>query len=128
VISVWDAESIYTIPWMLHQQMLDEIVCHKLGIIARPADLRAWKKLVDALQNPQHEITIAWSASMWISPTLTSRSNEALVQRGDSCAPQGEHPLCRRRRDRRGGAGTTLKAWMRCSCPGLRQAPAWRDD
>src|SRR3954452_26885 len=47
VISVWDADSIYSIPWMLHQQMLDEIVCHKLGIIARPADLRAWKKLID---------------------------------------------------------------------------------
>src|SRR5207247_432592 len=39
VISVWDADSIYRIPWMLHQQMLDEIVCHKLGIIAKPAEL-----------------------------------------------------------------------------------------
>src|SRR5450756_2971557 len=27
VISVWDADSIYKIPYMLHQQMLDEIVC-----------------------------------------------------------------------------------------------------
>src|SRR6266853_1900191 len=40
VISVWDADSIYRIPWMLHQQMLDEIVCHKLGIIAKPAELK----------------------------------------------------------------------------------------
>src|SRR6266566_4495467 len=56
VISVWDADSIYRIPWMLHQQMLDEIVCHKLGIIAKPAELRAWKKLVEALEHPQHEI------------------------------------------------------------------------
>src|SRR6266568_2706135 len=33
VISVWDADSIYRIPWMLHQQLLDEIVCHKLAVI-----------------------------------------------------------------------------------------------
>ena len=31
---VWDVDSIYKIPMMLHNQMLDEIVCHKLGILA----------------------------------------------------------------------------------------------
>src|SRR5262252_2756866 len=82
VISVWDAESIYTIPWMLHQQMLDEIVCHKLGIIARPADLRSWKKLVDALQNPQHEITIAM-VGKYVDLTDSYKSlNEALIHAG----------------------------------------------
>src|SRR5229473_738520 len=28
VISAWDVDSIYKIPMMLHEQMLDEIVCH----------------------------------------------------------------------------------------------------
>ena len=59
VISVWDADSIYKIPGMLHKQILDEIVCHKLNILAKPADLSAWDKLVYALEHPQHEITIA---------------------------------------------------------------------
>src|SRR4051812_36246575 len=59
VISVWDADSIYKIPMMLHQQMLDEIVCHKLDVLARPANLSAWEKLVYGLEHPQHEITIA---------------------------------------------------------------------
>src|SRR5471030_2972691 len=59
VISVWDADSIYKIPMMLHQQMLDEIVCHKLDLLARPANLSAWEKLVFALEHPQHEVTIA---------------------------------------------------------------------
>jgi len=27
---------------MLHKQGLDEIVCFKLGIVAKPADLSAW--------------------------------------------------------------------------------------
>ena len=33
VIEALDADSIYKIPAMLHDQMLDEIVCHKLGIL-----------------------------------------------------------------------------------------------
>lgn len=60
VISVPDADSIYKIPAMLHDQMLDEIVCHKLDILARAADLSVWKRLVDALENPLHEVDIAF--------------------------------------------------------------------
>ena len=48
VISAWDQDSIYKIPRMLHEQMLDEIVCHKLSILARAADLSSWRKLVQA--------------------------------------------------------------------------------
>ncbi|MDQ5946295.1 MAG: synthase, partial [Pseudomonadota bacterium] len=59
VISAWDVDSIYKIPMMLHNQMLDEIVCHKLHILARAADLSAWSKLVDALEHPEHEADIA---------------------------------------------------------------------
>ncbi|MCX7173082.1 MAG: CTP synthase [Proteobacteria bacterium] len=60
VISAVDAASIYMIPGMLHNQMLDEIVCHKLGILAHDADLSVWKKLVHALEHPQYEVDIAF--------------------------------------------------------------------
>jgi CTP synthase len=60
VIECLDADSIYKIPGMLHEQMLDEIVCHKLGILAKAADLSIWKKLVDALEHPQHQVKIAF--------------------------------------------------------------------
>ncbi len=60
VISAMDADSIYKIPAMLHDQMLDEIVCHKLGILAHAADLSVWKRLIDALEHPQHEVDIAF--------------------------------------------------------------------
>jgi CTP synthase len=40
VIECLDADSIYKIPAMLHDQMLDEIVCHKLDILARPPTSR----------------------------------------------------------------------------------------
>jgi CTP synthase len=82
VISVWDVDSIYKIPWMLHQQMLDEIVCHKLNIIAKPAELRPWKKLVEALEHPQHEVTIAM-VGKYVELTDSYKSlNEALVHAG----------------------------------------------
>jgi CTP synthase len=60
VIEALDAPSIYQIPAMLHDQMLDEIVCHKLGILAKAADLSVWKKLVDALEHPDREVDIAF--------------------------------------------------------------------
>ncbi len=60
VIECLDADSIYKIPAMLHEQMIDEIVCHKLGILAKAADLSIWNKLVKALENPQHKVTVAF--------------------------------------------------------------------
>jgi len=60
VISAWDVDSIYKIPMMLHEQMLDEIVCHKLAILARAANLSAWRGLVEAQANPEHEVSIAF--------------------------------------------------------------------
>lgn len=58
VISVWDADTIYKIPRMLHDQGLDQIVCEALAITPAPADLNAWDKLVDDLEHPEHQITI----------------------------------------------------------------------
>jgi CTP synthase len=59
VISVWDADTIYKIPQMLHDQGLDRIVCEKLALTPRPADLSMWTHLVDLLEHPKHEINIA---------------------------------------------------------------------
>lgn len=58
VISVWDADTIYKIPQMLHDQGLDKIICDKLGLAPKPADLSMWDKLIYALENPKEEVTI----------------------------------------------------------------------
>jgi CTP synthase len=58
VISVWDVDTIYKIPQMLHDQGLDRIVCETLGLSPAPADLAMWNKLVDSLENPKSEVTI----------------------------------------------------------------------
>lgn len=58
VISVWDSDSIYKIPKMLHDQGLDNIICEALDIEAAPADLSVWDKIVHDLQNPEHTVRI----------------------------------------------------------------------
>jgi len=58
VISMWDADSIYKIPQMLNDQGLDRIVCEELKLELPPADLSVWAKLVNSLENPQHQVTI----------------------------------------------------------------------
>jgi len=58
VISMWDVDSIYKIPQLLHEQGLDRIMCEELALEAPPADLSMWAGLVEAQQNPEHRITI----------------------------------------------------------------------
>jgi CTP synthase len=58
VISVWDVDTIYKVPQVLHDQGLDDIILEALGIKAPPADLSMWTKLIHTLENPKHEVTI----------------------------------------------------------------------
>ncbi len=58
VISMWDVDSIYKVPQMLHEQGLDRIICEELALNAPPANLTEWQNLIKAQENPQHEITI----------------------------------------------------------------------
>jgi CTP synthase len=82
VISAIDAESIYQIPLLLHDQMMDEIVCHKLGILAKAANLTEWKKITNALANPQHEVDIAF-VGKYVDLTESYKSlTEALIHAG----------------------------------------------
>ena len=82
VISALDADSIYKIPGMLHEQMLDGIVCRKLDILARAADLSLWKRLVDSLEHPTQEVNIAF-VGKYVDLTESYKSlTEALIHAG----------------------------------------------
>jgi CTP synthase len=82
VISVWDADSIYKVPSMLHKQGLDEIVCFALGIVSRPADLSAWDRLVYALEHPEHEVRIGMVGKYVDLSDSYKSLNEALTHAG----------------------------------------------
>ena len=82
VIEALDAPSIYKIPAMLHNQMLDEIVCHRLAILARAADLSVWNKLVHSLENPERFVDVAF-VGKYVDLTESYKSLiEALVHAG----------------------------------------------
>jgi CTP synthase len=82
VISVWDADSIYRVPSMLHKQGADEIVCFTLGIVSRPADLSAWDRLIHALEHPEHEVRIGMIGKYVELSDSYKSLNEALIHAG----------------------------------------------
>ena len=59
VISLPDAESIYTIPSLLKSQGLDNIVTERFGLDCKEADLSEWDAVAAAKLNPKREVTIA---------------------------------------------------------------------
>lgn len=82
VISAVDVDCIYKIPALLHEQMLDQIICHKLNILAKPANLSIWNKLVVALENPKNSVTIAL-VGKYVDLTESYKSlSEALIHAG----------------------------------------------
>lgn len=82
VISVWDADSIYKIPAMLHKQGLDNLVCDALALTPPPADLTLWDRLVDAIEHPEREIRLGM-VGKYVDLTESYKSlTEALVHAG----------------------------------------------
>ena len=59
VISAYDADDLYKIPAMMHDQGLDGIVARQLGLDLPKADLSEWDAVVEAKQNPTAEVNIA---------------------------------------------------------------------
>lgn len=59
VVPLQDATTIYSVPRMLHNYGLDNIVVEKLQLNCPLPDLSEWDAVVDGKLNPQHEITIA---------------------------------------------------------------------
>jgi CTP synthase len=59
VISAVDADDLYKIPMLLHEEGLDDIVVDKLRLDVPPADLSEWRQVVAAKTNPDTTVTIA---------------------------------------------------------------------
>ena len=82
VISVWDADTIYKVPRMLHSQGLDELVCAKLQLHTRPANLTRWDNLVHEVEHPQVDVTIAMCGKYVDLSDSYKSLNEALRHAG----------------------------------------------
>jgi CTP synthase len=82
VISMWDVDTIYKVPRMLHEQGLDRLICDKLNLHTQPANLTRWDNLVHEVENPQTEVNIAMVGKYVDLSDSYKSLNEALRHAG----------------------------------------------
>ncbi|WP_374588616.1 CTP synthase [Ideonella dechloratans] len=82
VISMWDVDTIYKVPRVLHEQGLDEQICMKLQLLTKPADLKIWDDLVYEVEHPRGEVTIAMCGKYTDLSDSYKSLNEALRHAG----------------------------------------------
>jgi len=82
VISAIDADDIYKIPSLLHEQNLDDIVIEKLRLEAPPTDLPEWRQVVSAKANPDGQVDIAMVGKYVQIRDSYISLNEALMHAG----------------------------------------------
>lgn len=82
VISGIDADDIYKIPMLLHEEGLDDIVVDKLRLDAPPTDLPEWRAVVAAKQNPEAVIDIGMVGKYVQVRDSYISLNEALMHGG----------------------------------------------
>ena len=82
VITAQDAGSIYQIPSLLHDEGLDAFIVEKMRLDVPAADLSQWQQVVDAIERPTREVTVA-VVGKYVELTESYKSlNEALCHAG----------------------------------------------
>lgn len=82
VISMWDVNTIYKVPRVLHEQGLDQLICTKLQLNTKSTDLKRWDTLVHEVENPKTEVTIAMCGKYTDLSDSYKSLNEALRHAG----------------------------------------------
>ncbi|MBL0919079.1 MAG: CTP synthase [Hydrogenophaga sp.] len=82
VISMWDVDTIYKVPRILHEQGLDGLICDKLRLNTPPANLKRWDDLVYAVEHPQATVHIAMVGKYVDLSDSYKSLNEALRHAG----------------------------------------------
>ncbi len=82
VISMWDVDTIYKVPRMLHEQGLDGLICDKLRLNTPPANLKRWDDLVYETEHPQGEVSVAMVGKYVDLSDSYKSLNEALRHAG----------------------------------------------
>ena len=59
VVSIVNAQTIYQVPAMLHEQGVDDLVVERFGLACASADLSSWEEVVEAELHPEREVRIA---------------------------------------------------------------------
>jgi CTP synthase len=85
VFCSYTVESIYQVPLILDEQGMGDFICKRLGFSDRKPDFKEWRKFVDNVLNPEHEVKIALVGKYaGLSDSYVSM-NEALRHAGAAC-------------------------------------------
>ena len=82
VVSVYDAETIYQVPELLHSEGVDDLVVEKFKLDCAPVDLSAWASVVDAKLKPEQQVRIAFVGKYLDLPDAYKSLNEAIDHAG----------------------------------------------
>ena len=82
VISMWDVDTIYKVPRMLHEQGLDGLIVDKLRLNTPPANLKRWDDLVYETAHPQGDVNIVMVGKYVELSDSYKSLNEALRHAG----------------------------------------------
>ncbi|MEO8390419.1 CTP synthase [Polaromonas sp.] len=82
VISMWDVDTIYKVPRMLHEQGLDGLICDKLRLNTPPANLKRWDDLVYETEHPKSEVNVVMVGKYVDLSDSYKSLNEALRHAG----------------------------------------------
>jgi len=85
IISAVDAESLYEIPLVLHDEGLDDYVCSVLQLADRAADLRGWRQLVERVRAADVDVRIGVVGKYVNLPDAYLSVAEALRHGGYDC-------------------------------------------
>ncbi len=85
IVSAIDAETLYEIPLVLHEEGLDTYVCELLKLDVPEPDLTEWRALVKRVQSPDIEVRIGLVGKYVNLPDAYLSVVEALRHGGYSC-------------------------------------------
>ena len=82
VVDCPDADTIYRIPRMLHEQGLDDLVVERFGVEAEPSDLSRWDEVVHGLESATRQVRVAMVGKYVELAESYKSLSEALIHAG----------------------------------------------
>jgi len=119
VISMHDAETVYSIPLLLYTQGVDKILLKKLNLLkVKSPRLNDWKRVVDAKLNPKKKVSIAVVGKYVDLKDSYKSLNEALDHAGIVNLAKVEIDMIDAAKITRGNVAKVLKSYQAVLVPG----------
>ena len=119
VISMHDAETVYSIPLLLYAQGVDKILLKKLNLLkVKSPRLNDWKRVVDAKLNPKKKVSIAVVGKYVDLKDSYKSLNEALDHAGIVNLAKVKIHMIDAAKITRGNVAKVLKSYQAVLVPG----------